>query len=176
MIVTDLPTLRIAVDRLQRTRNAIAAASDDPETGFDQNAYWMHPCGTPACTLGFAAVACPDVFRIVTGTISGWRICVIGDDDYLRGDPAPVGLNISKHWGYYLTGVVDQGSPGISQPRIPGRAGALARLDRILTIYRRRIAALEVEQGEWGRPLRASVMPVGDERERLTRERVGQGA
>lgn len=164
-------TLRTGIDRLSRTRAVIANLEDGEDKGqFYQND-WVHECGTPACTLGWATVACPEVFMI-----DGDGVMLRGLPGWMGNDTTDQGFHISRVAFSYLTVEARARQDGPRSPdpqtnlhdpeyRLSGKRGALDRLDLLIGYLRRRLAIMEVEEGEWGRQKPASQVVVGRERE-----------
>ena len=165
--------LRTGVNRLTRTLIAVKGGKT-----FDQN-NWENDgeCDTPGCVLGWGVKACPEALEMfyddfhnrvpqsnATGRV-GFRA---GQDAYHLSWPLTKYL-FEKAMG----GIIGVGNRVFNDrrdilnafSRMAGRDESIARVELALKYMRRRLAILEVEEGEWGRQKPAKDIPVGQERE-----------
>jgi len=154
---------------------------------FYQNR-WMHRCGTPSCTLGWATEACPEVFSFEEEYDDDWYPAIHTDDILVNGDVEDDGNHWAAAAGFLLsqaagTYVCEAGGASVGGRHVPyryipntlldpiyreeGLKGSLRRLDRLIEYQRRKLAIAEVEQDEWGKQLPARDIPVGEARREL---------
>lgn len=168
MFTTDTQTLRTAIGQLERGVEAMRRN----EGRFQWSAVAVpdaNDCMTNGCCWGWTALA------------NGVQIKLTSLSAFMRSYEQFMGLVSLPHaWGNYIFSLYGNGDSRRSREayEIGGHPDsgdvdtAIARMNRLISRLRHRLAVCEVEQSEWGhlrpgRQLPAAELPVGEERERL---------